>query len=115
MYLSRVNDKATSRRRPAFTLVELLVVIGIIALLIAILLPALSKARKQANTVKCLAQHKQLMSAFLLYANQWKGAIPWTNWDAATAVQSPYAGWLYDGRSMTNPGGNFDLKDLQKG
>src|SRR2546423_14433390 len=85
----------------AFTLVELLVVIGIIALLISILLPALSKARRSANAVKCLAQQKQMMAAFLLYSSQWKGAIPWTNWGEGSNVgePGPYAGWVYDGRN----------------
>src|SRR3954463_3782015 len=79
-----------------FAPVELLVVIGIIALLISILLPALSKARKAANTTKCLAQHKQLMSAFLIYSSEWRGAIPWTNWDGQNPTKQPYPGWLYD-------------------
>jgi len=52
----------------AFTLVELLVVIAIIAILIAILLPALSKARDQANTVKCLANLRQIGQAAVMYA-----------------------------------------------
>jgi prepilin-type N-terminal cleavage/methylation domain-containing protein len=62
-----------SPRRSGFTLVELLVVIGIIALLIAILLPALSKARKQANTIKCRAQMYDLGRQMLMYANANKG------------------------------------------
>jgi prepilin-type processing-associated H-X9-DG protein len=60
----------------AFTLVELLVVIGIIALLISILLPALSKARENANQVKCQAQIKQILQGMLLHANDHHGYWP---------------------------------------
>lgn len=61
----------------AFTLVELLVVIGIIAILMAILMPALNRARAAANNVQCMSNVRQLVHAVIMYANDNQGWTPY--------------------------------------
>ncbi len=66
--------------RKAFTLVELLIVIAIIAVLIAILLPALNKVRQAAQTVACLSNLRQLGMAHAQYLNEFKGYVVPAGW-----------------------------------
>jgi prepilin-type N-terminal cleavage/methylation domain-containing protein/prepilin-type processing-associated H-X9-DG protein len=115
-------------RKKAFTLVELLVVIGIIALLIALLLPSLQKAKRAAKALACLSNMRQLYMESRMYANQNNDHLPigyifsdkrnsanlWMSTGSASPSYSwpsqPYQyggwaamGWLYYGGFMKNP------------
>ena len=70
-------DRSCAAVRRAFTLVELLVVIGIIAVLISVLLPALSKARSRAQTVACQSNLRQIVQACINYTVEYKGSYPY--------------------------------------
>jgi prepilin-type N-terminal cleavage/methylation domain-containing protein/prepilin-type processing-associated H-X9-DG protein len=72
--MSRFAKKA---RRHGFTLIELLVVIAIIAILVALLLPVLSKARGRAEGISCLNNTRQLTLAWQLYADDFSGLLPY--------------------------------------
>ena len=87
------------RRRHAFTLVELLVVIGVIAVLIALLMPALSGAREQANRAKCLATLRSMHQAAMMHALEHRGYMP-----VAGTQGTRQAGVLPTSEGLRDPG-----------
>ena len=87
-------------KRRAFTLVELLIVIGIIAVLIGMLLPALSVARESAKSVACLSNLRQLATASQIYCDRYKGSYPTAYYDdGGSPLRTSYA---WDFNSIRN-------------
>jgi prepilin-type N-terminal cleavage/methylation domain-containing protein len=89
------------KRNGGFTLIELLVVVAIIAVLVAVLLPALNSARAQAKKIQCLSQMRQIGIGFQAYTLDYHGRYP-------AAAQSHYQRWYhyllpYMGRGKYDP------------
>lgn len=88
-----LRSSAFIRGRFAFTLVELLVVIGIIALLISVLLPALSAARESSKRVQCLSNLRQMVIAAQAYVNNNGGFFPIAYYDAYEGTTTYSYAW----------------------
>lgn len=97
-YLGKADRGCFRCRKPAvagFTLVELLVVIAIIGMLIAILLPAIQKARRQADMVYCKSNIRQIAMALVMYAGENRGFLPTHAVNAPTDKQASYHLYYY--------------------
>jgi len=99
-------DRGPCRR--AFSLVELIVVVGLIALLISMLLPAIRKSREDAQRVTCASQLRQIGMGFIAYANENHGNLPaWSGWHVYPHGSSPYdepgLGWVEEMAPYLSP------------
>jgi prepilin-type N-terminal cleavage/methylation domain-containing protein/prepilin-type processing-associated H-X9-DG protein len=101
-----------SRKTKGFTLVELLVVIGIIAILISILLPTLSAARRSANNAACLSNARQLTMAAMLFAHEHRGYLPTASDDRWAKMNDPMRQkWAYRNDSSATDGSGITVYD----
>src|SRR2546426_455962 len=108
MSLPQSHAARPGRRRGGFTLVELLVVIGIIAVLISILLPTLSKARESAKRTQCLSNLRQIGIYLNIYANTYRQQVPLgfatKLGDVQWAKQQNYFVTVKTSAALANPG-----------
>lgn len=85
-----------ARNPRAFTLIEVLIVVAVLALLVGLMLPALSKSRQSAQITACTVNLRQLITASLMYVGDNRDVFPDPAWDPPMPVG--YRGWLYVGK-----------------
>lgn len=105
-------DRRRKARRPAFTLTELLVVIAIIAILFALLLPVISRAKNQAARTTDLSNLRQVMVAVHVYTGENNEVLTWPNWDYGHLMPHGIArpGWLYAINPATKGPASFNAQ-----
>lgn len=92
--MQNMVHQIVGRRSKGFTLIELLVVVAIIAVLMAILLPALNRAREQAKAVTCASNVRQMATGFQGYSTEWGGYMPTCDY-LRNASSSPQYGHMW--------------------
>ena len=92
--MATTTDLRTKRRAGGFTLIELLVVVAIIAILAAMLLPALQNAKEKSRQTVCINTLRTWGAAFLAYAEDYNGVLPYYT-NLPTTTSPPWEKWFY--------------------
>src|SRR5262245_48549453 len=100
------------RRAGGFTLIELLVVIAIIAILAAMLLPALTKAKQKTQGVSCMNNTRQLTIAWIMYAGDFNDRLVINNHGGAARGGADLTGWIAGWLDWTGSADNTDTRFL---
>lgn len=104
----------TNRLQSAFTLIELLIVIGVIATLASILLPAVNSARQQGYSIQCLNNERAIMAASLAYAGENNNFLPFTGWGSNGTPPQP-SNWLYNPHNPSVNAAAYKASDVKTG